>query len=93
MCLKSIQMTYYEKIEFLSMTKQYIVQSVNRKLLSLIQAAKVFQNMNQNFDLSFIQFLLLLKKRITSDKKYDERRLDILSGLVLVTNALNGPRK
>ena len=26
-----------------------------------------------------------------SDKRYNEKRLDILSGLVLAANALNGP--
>ena len=28
-----------------------------------------------------------------SDKKYSEKRLDILSGIVLAANALNGPSK
>ncbi|XP_043569200.1 WASH complex subunit 4 isoform X3 [Chiloscyllium plagiosum] len=31
------------------------------------------------------------KKRVISDKKYSERRLDVLSALVLAENALNGP--
>ncbi|XP_061187838.1 WASH complex subunit 4-like isoform X2 [Saccostrea echinata] len=31
------------------------------------------------------------KKRITSDKRYSERRLDVLSALVLAETALNGP--
>jgi hypothetical protein len=35
--------------------------------------------------------LLLNQKRIVSDKKYTEKRLDILSGLILAGNALNGP--
>ena len=34
-----------------------------------------------------------LQKRIISDKKYSEKRLDALSALVLVENALNGPCK
>ncbi len=34
---------------------------------------------------------MYLQKRITSDKKYSERRLDVLSALVLAENALNGP--
>ncbi|KAG2459915.1 WASC4 protein, partial [Polypterus senegalus] len=33
----------------------------------------------------------LLKKRVISDKKYSEQRLDVLSALVLAENALNGP--
>ena len=33
------------------------------------------------------------QKRIISDKKYSEKRLDALSALVLVENALNGPCK
>ena len=32
-----------------------------------------------------------LKKRVISDKKYSEQRLDVLSSLVLAENALNGP--
>ncbi|RMX41703.1 hypothetical protein pdam_00019853 [Pocillopora damicornis] len=31
------------------------------------------------------------KKRIASDKKYTDKRLDVLAALVLVQNALNGP--
>ncbi|MFT7812597.1 WASH complex subunit 7 [Arapaima gigas] len=31
------------------------------------------------------------KKRVISDKKYSEQRLDVLSALVLTENALNGP--
>ncbi|KAB1269632.1 WASH complex subunit 4 [Camelus dromedarius] len=33
----------------------------------------------------------LLKKRVISDKKYSEQRLDVLSALVLAENTLNGP--
>jgi len=68
--LKAIQIAYYEKKEFLTVGKQYIMQSTNRRLLAYIQAAR---------------------KRVISDKKYSEKRLDILSGLVLAANALNGP--
>lgn len=32
-----------------------------------------------------------MKKRVISDKKYSEQRLDVLSSLVLAENALNGP--
>jgi len=68
--LKSIQKAYYEKKEFLTLSKQYILQLTQRIVLSFIQNAK---------------------KRIVSDKKYSEKRLDILSGLVLAGNSLNGP--
>lgn len=33
----------------------------------------------------------IFKKRVISDKKYSEQRLDVLSALVLAENALNGP--
>ncbi|XP_067860697.1 WASH complex subunit 4 [Heptranchias perlo] len=33
----------------------------------------------------------IAKKRVISDKKYSERRLDVLSALVLAESALNGP--
>lgn len=32
-----------------------------------------------------------LQKRVISEKKYSEQRLDVLSSLVLAENALNGP--
>lgn len=32
-----------------------------------------------------------VQKRVISDKKYSEQRLDVLSSLVLAENALNGP--
>lgn len=32
-----------------------------------------------------------VKKRVISDKKYSEQRLDVLSSLVLAENALSGP--
>lgn len=32
-----------------------------------------------------------IKKRVISDKKYSEQRLDVLSSLVLAENALSGP--
>lgn len=35
--------------------------------------------------------MTLLQKRVISDKKYSEQRLDVLSSLVLVENALSGP--
>ena len=36
---------------------------------------------------------ILFQKRIISDKKYSERKLDVLSALVLAETALAGPRK
>jgi WASH complex subunit 7 len=68
--LKSIQITYHQIKEAIILTKQYILQSANRKLLTCIQNAR---------------------RRIISDKKYSDKKLDILSGLVLAGNALNGP--
>lgn len=44
-----------------------------------------------SFDTFFLYFIFF-QKRVLSDKKYNEKRLDILSGLVLAGNALNGPR-
>lgn len=41
--------------------------------------------------LSPYSYLYHLKKRVVSDKKYSEQRLDVLSALVLVENTLNGP--
>lgn len=36
-------------------------------------------------------FLTSWQKRVISDKKYSEQRLDVLSALVLAENTLNGP--
>jgi len=49
-----------------------------------------------NHVIQFLSFKALssiatAKKRITSDKRYSERRLDVLSALVLAESALNGP--
>jgi hypothetical protein len=38
---KAIQIAYYEKTEFITLGKQFILQIINRRLLSFIQAAKV----------------------------------------------------
>lgn len=42
-----------------------------------------------SFSLDFCLFVV--KKRVISDKKYSEQRLDVLSALVLAENTLNGP--
>lgn len=42
-------------------------------------------------ELKLIIFCLIFKKRVISDKKYSEQRLDVLSALVLAENTLNGP--
>lgn len=61
--VKAIQKTYYERREFLAISKQYILQSINRKLLSFIQTAKVsihpnaFQILSMNKFLNFIHFI------------------------------------
>ena len=34
---------------------------------------------------------LLFQKRLVSERKYSDRKLDVLSALVLAENALNGP--
>jgi hypothetical protein len=39
--LKAIRRTYQEKMEIVTLLKQYILQANNRKLLSFILAAKV----------------------------------------------------
>lgn len=42
-------------------------------------------------ELKLIIFCFTFKKRVISDKKYSEQRLDVLSALVLAENTLNGP--
>jgi WASH complex subunit 7 len=87
--LKAIQMTYHKKKDYLVINMQLILQELVTKVLSHVQAARVSLLL---ISLSLSLYLsLILKKRIMSDKKYSEKRLDILSGLVLAANALNGP--
>jgi WASH complex subunit 7 len=51
------------------------------------------QNIIQALCNKLLSFVMAAKKRLMSDKKYSEKRLDILSGIVLVANALSGPSK
>uniref|UniRef100_T1J3X6 WASH complex subunit 4 n=1 Tax=Strigamia maritima TaxID=126957 RepID=T1J3X6_STRMM len=45
----------------------------------------------QHLSFQALSSIATAKKRITSDRKYSERRLDVLSALVLAEKALNGP--
>ncbi len=53
--------------------------------------AEWINNIVQNLTLSALSTISAAKKRMTSDKKYSDKKLDVLSALVLVENALNGP--
>ncbi|XP_039617760.1 WASH complex subunit 4 [Polypterus senegalus] len=45
----------------------------------------------QHLQYQALNSISVAKKRVISDKKYSEQRLDVLSALVLAENALNGP--
>ncbi|CAG2204056.1 MRT43 [Mytilus edulis] len=48
-------------------------------------------HISQHLGFLLLSSISTAKKRITSDKRYSERKLDVLSSLVLAETALNGP--
>ncbi|XP_043943762.1 WASH complex subunit 4 [Protopterus annectens] len=48
-------------------------------------------HISQNLQFQALNAIATAKKRVISDKKYSEQRLDVLSALVMAENALNGP--
>ncbi|RXM34723.1 WASH complex subunit 7 [Acipenser ruthenus] len=48
-------------------------------------------HITQHLQYQALNSIATAKKRVISDKKYSEQRLDVLSALVLAENALNGP--
>uniref|UniRef100_A0A8C1TGV3 WASH complex subunit 4 n=1 Tax=Cyprinus carpio TaxID=7962 RepID=A0A8C1TGV3_CYPCA len=57
---------------------------------SLVVADSV-SHITQQLQSQALSSLSTAKKRVISDKKYSEQRLDVLSALVLAENTLNGP--
>ncbi|XP_066561354.1 WASH complex subunit 4 [Amia ocellicauda] len=57
---------------------------------SMVVADSV-SHITQHLQFQALNSIATAKKRVISDKKYSEQRLDVLSALVLVENALNGP--
>uniref|UniRef100_A0A8D0GHR3 WASH complex subunit 4 n=1 Tax=Sphenodon punctatus TaxID=8508 RepID=A0A8D0GHR3_SPHPU len=57
---------------------------------SMIVADSVTQ-ITQHLQHQALNSISVAKKRVISDKKYSEQRLDVLSALVLAENTLNGP--
>ncbi|XP_052679123.1 WASH complex subunit 4-like isoform X3 [Crassostrea angulata] len=53
--------------------------------------AESVNHITQHLSFICLNSIAVAKKRITSDKRYSERRLDVLSALVLAETALNGP--
>ncbi|XP_056000960.1 WASH complex subunit 4-like isoform X5 [Ostrea edulis] len=53
--------------------------------------AETVNHIVQHLSVICLNSIGVAKKRITSDKRYSERRLDVLSALVLAETALNGP--
>ncbi|UYV81128.1 KIAA1033 [Cordylochernes scorpioides] len=56
-----------------------------------IQVAQSLNLMIQYLGYGCLKNIAVAKKRLVTDKKYNERRLDVLSALVLAEKALNGP--
>ncbi len=42
-------MAFHEKREFLTLSKQYLLQLINRKLLAYIQAARVYLRIKSSY--------------------------------------------
>ncbi|XP_061108676.1 WASH complex subunit 4 isoform X2 [Conger conger] len=57
---------------------------------SMVVADSV-SHISQQLQSQALASIATAKKRVISDKKYSEQRLDVLSALVLAENALNGP--
>ncbi|KAJ8791596.1 hypothetical protein J1605_020318 [Eschrichtius robustus] len=57
---------------------------------SLVVADSV-SHITQHLQHQALNSISVAKKRVISDKKYSEQRLDVLSALVLAENTLNGP--
>ncbi|KAJ8262124.1 hypothetical protein GJAV_G00162500 [Gymnothorax javanicus] len=57
---------------------------------SMVVADSV-SHISQHLQSQALASITIAKKRVVSDKKYSEQRLDVLSALVLAENALNGP--
>ncbi|XP_062316984.1 WASH complex subunit 4 isoform X1 [Osmerus eperlanus] len=57
---------------------------------SMVVADSV-SHITQQLQSQALHAIAIAKKRVVSDKKYSEQRLDVLSSLVLAENALNGP--
>uniref|UniRef100_S4RDB4 WASH complex subunit 4 n=1 Tax=Petromyzon marinus TaxID=7757 RepID=S4RDB4_PETMA len=56
-----------------------------------MMVAECVSHITQHLQYQALTAIASAKKRVVSDKKYSERRLDVLSALVLAENALNGP--
>uniref|UniRef100_A0A8C3LGH8 WASH complex subunit 4 n=1 Tax=Chrysolophus pictus TaxID=9089 RepID=A0A8C3LGH8_CHRPC len=59
-------------------------------VVSMVVADSV-THISQHLQYQALHSISVAKKRVISDKKYSEQRLDVLSALVLAENTLNGP--
>nr|XP_033806701.1 LOW QUALITY PROTEIN: WASH complex subunit 4 [Geotrypetes seraphini] len=57
---------------------------------SMVMADSV-SHITQHLQYQALNAIAVAKKRVISDKKYSEQRLDVLSALVLAENTINGP--
>ncbi|KAJ7414790.1 WASH complex subunit 4 [Willisornis vidua] len=90
---------------YMSMQKPMTKTSV-KALCRLVELLKAIEHMfyrrsmvvadsvthiTQHLQYQALHSISVAKKRVISDKKYSEQRLDVLSALVLAENTLNGP--
>lgn len=95
--------TLYRRSIVVADSVSHITLQLQSQALSAIGTAKVNKKRIQlgvflevvvkySFYSEFLSVCVLsLKKRVISDRKYSEQRLDVLSSLVLAENALSGP--
>lgn len=76
-----------ELCKYIELLKAVQLAYHEKKEFLILGKQYILQSTNRRL-LAYIQ---AARKRVISDKKYSEKRLDILSGLVLAANALNGP--
>ena len=107
MCLspQAVEHTFHRRSMVVADSVSHITQQLQSQALNAIGVAKVNTNTRianhiigvdrrslwRSCDISETFIFFSLKKRVISDKKYSEQRLDVLSSLVLAENALSGP--
>ncbi|ERE87782.1 WASH complex subunit 7-like protein [Cricetulus griseus] len=78
-----------ERLEILGFLYAYSISTIIKTTMNLYMSMQ--KPMTKTSVKALCRLIELLKKRVISDKKYSEQRLDVLSALVLAENTLNGP--
>lgn len=105
MCVypQAVEHTFHRRSMVVADSVSHITQQLQSQALNAIGVAKVYKvtpddlfstsngHFNERPTSSECVLFPVFQKRVISDKKYSEQRLDVLSSLVLAENVLNGP--